>query len=191
MCVSLSLMCLTYKEPILALKLDEYKIGVMAAGAIFSLDTITYTTTSALLNCCVKEEENGPKYGRLQFFGAVIFFFCMLFQGPAPFLPDKLGVLMFGVALGGAGGALINNNSPPAMIHTETSEAKKTFGIISLAQQDQLQSSVAAIHTGAFGLGAIIGPLLGSAFTSLVGYGEGFMITAVIVLALSVLHFIS
>ena len=55
-------------------------------GIIISLDTITYTVGSFALNF-VKEEENGPKYGRLQYYGLIIFVLSMLLTGPAPFLP--------------------------------------------------------------------------------------------------------
>ena len=48
-------MCLTFKEPVLALKLAQYDMSVTATGVIFSLDTITYTIASACLNF-VKEE---------------------------------------------------------------------------------------------------------------------------------------
>lgn len=56
-------MCLTWKEPILALKLAEFNIGVTAIGLIFSMDTITYTATSFILNF-VSESKDGKKYAR-------------------------------------------------------------------------------------------------------------------------------
>ena len=64
MCMTISLMCLTFKEPVLALKLSWHNIDVTKTGVIISLDTITYTIASACLNF-VKEEQNGKKYGRL------------------------------------------------------------------------------------------------------------------------------
>lgn len=64
MCVAISLMCLTFKEPILALKLQDFDISLTAIGLIFSMDTITYTITSFGLNF-LSEEENGKKYARL------------------------------------------------------------------------------------------------------------------------------
>lgn len=64
MCIALSLMCLTYKEPILALKLAKHSVDVMNVGLIFSLDTIMYTFTSMVLNF-VKEEDDGKKYGKI------------------------------------------------------------------------------------------------------------------------------
>ena len=87
MCMGISLMCLTFKEPVLALKLEQYNMSVTATGVIFSLDTITYTIASACLNF-VKEEQNGKKYGRIQYFGTLVFVLCMLLQGPATFIEE-------------------------------------------------------------------------------------------------------
>ena len=64
MSIALSLMCLTYKEPILAIKLAKHSVDIMNVGIIFSLDTIMYTFTSMILNF-VKEEDDGKKYGKI------------------------------------------------------------------------------------------------------------------------------
>lgn len=64
MCHAISMLCLTFKEPILALKLADYQMSITLVGIIFSLDTITYTAMSIVLQF-VKEEENGKKYGRI------------------------------------------------------------------------------------------------------------------------------
>ena len=50
LCMSTSLMCLTFKEPLLQLRLKEEDIPVWLVGIIFSMDTITYTITSIILN---------------------------------------------------------------------------------------------------------------------------------------------
>ena len=60
MCHAISMLCLTFKEPILALKLADYQMSITLVGIIFSLDTITYTAMSIVLQF-VKEEENGKK----------------------------------------------------------------------------------------------------------------------------------
>jgi hypothetical protein len=49
MCHAVSLLCLTFKEPILALKLSEFDLSVTTVGMIFSLDTISYTIASMAL----------------------------------------------------------------------------------------------------------------------------------------------
>ena len=87
MSVSLSLLALTFKEPVLALMLSSKNLTVTQIGLVFSIDTITYTLTSMGLNF-VKEERNGMKYGLFQFAGLLFFTLCMLMQGPAPFLPE-------------------------------------------------------------------------------------------------------
>ena len=64
MCIAISLMCLTFKEPVLAIKLSDYNLSVTQKGWVFAVDPITYIIASACLNF-VKEEKNGKKYGRL------------------------------------------------------------------------------------------------------------------------------
>lgn len=86
-CVAMSLMCLTFKEPIFALMLGAKNLSVTQIGLVFSIDTITYTLTSMSLNF-VKEERNGMKYGLLMFGGLLFFGLSMLMQGPASFLPE-------------------------------------------------------------------------------------------------------
>ena len=76
---------------------------------------------------------------------------------------SKLVILCIGVGLGGIGGAFINNNSVPAMFHTELEEYTKVSGQeLPFEFKQRLQSSVASIHTGAFGVGSILGPILAS-----------------------------
>ena len=87
MSVSLSLMCLTFKEPVLALMLGSKNLNVTQIGLVFSIDTITYSCTSFGLNF-VKEERNGRKYGFIQFAGLLLFAISMFMQGPAPFLQE-------------------------------------------------------------------------------------------------------
>ena len=48
LCMASSLMCLTFKEPLLQIRLNELPVFII--GIIFSLDTITYTLTSFALN---------------------------------------------------------------------------------------------------------------------------------------------
>ena len=135
MSIALSLMCLTFKEPILALKLAKHEINTINVGMIFSLDTIMYTVTSIGLNF-VKEEPDGKKYGRIQYLGLLVFVVSMFLTGPAPFTDPLLDVLdrkdlwvlCVGVLLAGVGGALVNNNSTPAMILTEHEASEKRLG---------------------------------------------------------------
>lgn len=62
-------------------------------------------------------------------------------------------------------GSCVNNNSNAAMLHTESAEARKDIGDqLTEIQKASLKSSVASITTGAFGLGAILGPIMGAGF---------------------------
>lgn len=176
----MSLLCLTFKEPVLAIRLAEFDCDVAMVGVIFSLETISFTATSLALQC-VKEEANGRKYGRMEYFGMVVFVVSMIMYGPANFLPDELWLICVGIVIGGIAGSLVNNNSSVAMMLIEKKEAViRLHGAsgnrLSRAQNQSLKSSVASINTGAFGLGSILGPILGSALTDSVGYRQAFFI---------------
>ena len=80
-------MCLTFKEPILALILGSHSLNVTEIGIVFSIDTVTHAFTSMGL-MLVKEERNGLKYGMIQFAGMLLFFISVMMQGPAPFLAE-------------------------------------------------------------------------------------------------------
>ena len=87
MCTSISLMCLSYKEPVFALMLNSHGLTVTEIGFIFSIDTLTYAITSICLNF-VREERNGMKYGLIMFAGMLVFGISMMLTGPAPFLAE-------------------------------------------------------------------------------------------------------
>jgi len=110
--MSTSLMCLTFKEPLLQLRLKEEDIQVWLVGIIFSLDTITYTITSIILNFIPEGKKNYPKLVAL---GTIFFIFSMFGSGPMPGLPNEVYLICIGILIGGIGGALINNNCVPAL----------------------------------------------------------------------------
>mgnify|MGYP000949087451 CR=1 FL=1 len=55
--------------------------------------------------------------------------------------------------------------------------------------KQKLQSSVASIHIGAFGLGSILGPILASLLIQFMSYREAFMYLGFVILVLSAFHF--
>jgi len=105
----------------------------------------------------------------------VIFVVSMICYGPATFLPDELWLICVGIVIGGVAGSLINNNSSVAMMLIEKKEAVfRLHGSkgkrLSHREAQALKSSVASINTGAFGLGSILGPILGSALSDAFGF---------------------
>ena len=169
----------------------------MNVGLIFSLDTIMYTFTSMVLNF-VREEDDGKKYGKIQYYGLLFFVASMLLTGPAHALEESvetihinndLCTLIAGILLAGVGGALVNNNSTPAMILTEHEESEKRLQRpLSKREKEKLQSTVAAINTGGFGLGSILGPILASLLNAHFGFQIAFMVAGLIVFVLSFLR---
>jgi len=81
-------------------------------------------------------------------------------------------VLCFGMLLMGMGGALVNNNSVPALIGT----LKNQF------EGNEIKNTLSAINTGAFGLGSILGPIIASSLNQYVGFSWAFTIGSGIVL---------
>lgn len=81
-------------------------------GIVFSLDTLTYTLTSVVLNFIPESSKN---YQKFVGYGTIFFIFAMLFSGPCPGLPDKVWLICIGILIGGIGGALINNNVVPSL----------------------------------------------------------------------------
>ena len=54
-------MCLTFKEPLLQIRLKSENFPVWFTGIMFALDTITYIVTSFLLNKIKESKKNFMK----------------------------------------------------------------------------------------------------------------------------------
>ena len=120
LCMTASLMCLTFKEPLLQLRLSKDNLPVWLIGVIFSMDTITYTCTSFALNFIPEKKKNFKSLVRN---GAFFFVLSMFLSGPCPGLfPDNVLIICAGILLGGIGGALVNNNCVPALTQVLTSD---------------------------------------------------------------------
>ena len=92
-------------------------------------------------------------------------------------LPDKVIIIAVGILFGGIGGALTNNNCVPAL--------NQTLSGLNIRDKSQLKNIISAINTGAFGLGSILGPILGSILESTVDYRNAFAIITVPVVCIT------
>lgn len=180
LCMSTSLMCLTFKEPLLQLRLKEEDISVWLIGIIFSMDTITYTLTSTALNFIPEPKKNFPKIVAA---GCFFFLVGMLVAGPVPFLPNKVWIICVGILIGGIGGALINNNCVPALNQILADQIKH----FSVEQTNHLKNYLSAINTGAFGFGSIVGPILASILGAAVDFRWSFTCCGFLVLIVAVI----
>ena len=174
--MSASLMCLTFKEPLLQIRLKKDDLPIWLIGIIFSMDTITYTLTSITLNFV---KESSKNYQKIVALGVSVFVVGMLISGPVPFLlPDKIWIICLGILVCGIAGALVNNNCVPAL----TQILSKHFGDV---DQNQLKNYISAINTGAFGLGSILGPILSSILEAALDFRWSFTIVSLIVLVVA------
>lgn len=173
--VALSLTGLTFKEPILQLRLRDFQLSVMLVGLVFSLDTISFFIM-AVIQQKIKEEKKN--FFLLLLLGCIAMCLSTIFQGPWPWiLPDEVGLIAFGILIGGIGGSLININSVPAMNAALFKKQTKTFK--DSKQGEMAKNNIAAINTGAFALGSIIGPVLGSVLEGEIGYRLAFFVIGV------------
>ena len=182
--MSTSLMCLTFKEPLLQLRLKEEDISVWVIGIVFSMDTITYTLTSTVLNFVPETKKN---FQKIVAAGTFFFLFGMLLTGPVPFLPNKVSVICVGILVGGIGGALINNNCVPALNQILEHQLKH----YSNEQTNCLKNYLSAINTGAFGFGSILGPILASLLGSATNFAWSFTICSALVLVVVVIQLLA
>jgi MFS family permease len=151
-------------------------------GVIFSMDTITYTLSSFILNFIPEKSKN---FNKLVACGMLTFTLAMFLTGPAPgVFPDEVYIICIGVLVGGVGGALVNNNCVPALTQTLHND----FSHLDI---NGLKNNLSAINTGAFGLGSILGPIAASLLDAAFDFRWSFTIISAIVLVVALFQFIS
>ena len=162
------------------MKQEEFPIWMV--GVIFSMDTITYTITSFIMNFVPKEKKDFPV---LVAMGTVFFFISMILSGPFPFIfADSVIIICLGILVGGIGGALVNNNCVPALNQILASEKQKY-------ESNSLKNNLSAITTGAFGLGSILGPILASLLEAFLNYRWSFSTISLLVVLISIMQWIA
>lgn len=176
--MSTSLLCLTFKEPLFQVRLKQENLEVLVIGVIFSIDTVTYTITSFLLNFV---PEKSKDFSKLVAMGMVAYVAGMVLTGPAPYiLPDELWIICLGTLLSGSAGALVNNNCVPAL----SQALEKDYDHLDM---QSVKNNISAINTGAFGLGSILGPILASNLDYVLDFRWSFTIIAFVVLFVALL----
>jgi len=172
--------CLTFKQPVLALRLLEFDLPPYIIGPIFSIDTVTFIIVSFAMNFIPDAKKN---FLKILFVGIPLFAFAMLLLGPAPFIfPNKYYIIFMGILLAGASTALINNNAVPAMNQILMG---KNLNV------EKMKNNVSAINTSSFALGSIIGPMSASILTHWVGFRAGTFVFSCLLAGFTLLKFYS
>jgi MFS family permease len=177
--VTLTLLQLTFREPVLQFRLLSLGIPASYAGLFFALDLIGYIGVSLTLSRLPSEKKNLTFLVYLSMFLAV---FGLFFIGTIHFigLPDSIFPLVVGILINGTAGALCINNSVAAMINILN---------ITYANRGELVNNIASgIFASCFSLGEMLGPICGSVLTSLTGgFSSGVFVVNILIAVVTVL----
>jgi MFS family permease len=158
--VTLSLLQLTFREPVLQFRLLDMGVAAEYAGLFFALDLVGFIGVSVILRKIPKEKKNLNFLVYLSMLLAIIGLF---FIGTIHALgvPDSIAPLVIGIIINGTAGALCINNSVAAMINMLN---------IKYANRGELVNNIASgIFASCFSVGEMLGPICGSVLTSVAG----------------------
>uniref|UniRef100_A0A7S3KMD2 Major facilitator superfamily (MFS) profile domain-containing protein n=1 Tax=Euplotes crassus TaxID=5936 RepID=A0A7S3KMD2_EUPCR len=177
--VVLSLLQLTFREPVLQFRLIDLGINPSYAGLIFALDLVGYIGVSVVFSRIPKEKKNLNFLVYLSMLIAVVGLF---FVGTIHVLgvPDSLIPLIIGIIINGTAGALCINNSVAAMINILN---------IDYHRRGELVNNIASgIFAACFSMGEMLGPICGSVLTSITGgFTHGITVVNIAVVIMTVL----
>lgn len=114
--VTLTLLQLTFREPVLQFRLLELGIGETYAGLFFALDLIGFISVSVILSKMPREKKN---LNFLIYLSMLLSVFGLFFNGTIHVLglPDSIVPLIIGILINGTAGALCIINSVPAILN--------------------------------------------------------------------------
>ena len=139
---------LTYFEPTLSIRLDDYGLSSLWIGVFFSLSPITYTISSLSISWMTSKID--AKY--LICIGLLFNGIAQLLVGPSPFLPDSLILMALGQLLHGFTVCLFLITSLPVIIED---------AIINYPHKKiEVSDASAAIFNAFQSIGNMVGPIL-------------------------------
>ena len=177
--VMLTLLQLTFREPVLQFRLIDLGISPDYAGLFFALDLVGYIGVSVTLSNLPAEKKN---LNLMVFLSMALAVIGLFFIGTIHFigLQDCLWPLIIGIIINGTAGALCINNSVAAMINILN---------ITYANRGELVNNIAsAIFAFFFSCGEFFGPICGSVLTTqLGGFVNGITVINAVVLLVTIL----
>lgn len=160
MIVTISLLQLTYREPILQFRLIDLGISPDYAGLFFALDLVGFIGVSVTMSRLPKEKKN---LNLLVYLSVVLAVIGLFFIGTIHVigLPESITPLIIGIIINGSAGAIAINNSVAAMINI--------LNITYSSRGELVNNICSGIFASCFSLGEMLGPIFGSVLTSLLG----------------------
>jgi len=165
--VTLALITLTYKEPILQIRLVELGVSPKLAGLFFTLDVLGYILMTWFLGRYKQEERNMPFIMWLSAGLACIGLFLI---GSINFISifgmrNNLYLFIIGILINGCAAALALNNGVAATVD----HLRWKFP----GAGETVNNITSGIFVFYFSIGEMLGPILGSVLTSSTGSFSG------------------
>ena len=162
--VTIALIQLCFKEPVLQLRLIELGVSPNLAGLFFALDLIGYISTSWFLGRFKNEEKDFPFIMWCSSFLAI---FGLFLIGTIHLIgvPDSLYPFIFGTIVNGIAGALALNNG----VATTVNYLREKLGGDHSGYGESINNTTSGIFMFYFSLGEMLGPILGSVLTTVTG----------------------
>ena len=177
--VTLSLLQLTFREPVLQFRLIDLGVDPAYAGLFFALDLVGYIGVSLIFSRIPKEKKN---LNFLVYLSMLLAVFGLFFLGTIHVigLRDSLVPFIIGITINGTAGALCINNSVAAMINILN---------LTYSTRGELVNNISSgIFAACFSLGEMLGPIWGSVLTSVSGgFTNGIFIINIVIAAVTIL----
>jgi MFS family permease len=169
---------LCYMEPVLAFRLEEFKIDAFYIGTFFSIQPISYVILSFTITWFTDIFANRG----LLMAGAFLSGISMFLVGPSHYLPNDLNLMGVGQLCIGAFGLFLMVPAIPEMINAASEIYPKR--IIEITDMS------AGVFNCCLGIGMVVAPIYGSNFTTLYDFRNCSDVVGCVLLAYCLIYFI-
>jgi MFS family permease len=153
-----SMLIFSYMEPVLAFRLQEFKINPVLIGIFFSIQPVSYVVLSFGITILTGKFANRG----IMMTGAFLGFFGLMLVGPSHYLPDRIEIMCIGQLAIGALGLFLMVPAIPEMINAA--------GKLYPHKIIEITDISAGVFNCFLGTGQVIGPIIGSTLTALTDF---------------------